>query len=288
MGLRLIDFPMSLPYNPDSNIPERRHMSSIWLTAKTNLHVLKCNGYPGRGLVMGVNKTGTHFVQVYWIMGRSANSRNRIFAKAGGRLFTKPANPAKVEDASLIIYNAMDVVTSHRPPAMHYIVSNGSQTDTIGTGLSKMRLSAYDALKSETYEPDAPNYTPRISGVLSFREDGNPPLFQIGINRKAWWDDSLQREFFSYDTVPQGTGLCVTTYDHDERKGQPLPTFSQKPYLVELGDSAEEILHSFWDEEAGYFQNLVSVAVKMINTHNGASAITIMNKYAEVSAAATK
>ena len=140
--------------------------SGIGKTAILNLSRLSSNPYPGRGIVIGTSEDGLHAVQIYWIMGRSENSRNRIFSIDGGRLFTEAADPAKVKDPSLIIYNAMNEYRGN------FIVSNGNQTDTVFKGL---RMDASVALRNilvdRQYEPDAPNFTPRITGVCQIRDE---------------------------------------------------------------------------------------------------------------------
>jgi len=234
---------------------------------------------------MGLNDSGMHFVQVYWIMGRSENSRNRIFVAEGGRLSTAPADVTKVEDPSLIIYNAMTELShSSMLGPLYFIVSNGSQTDTVAIGLCKGE-SAYERLLGVQFEPDEPNFTPRITGVFELRRDGRPSFFSISIVSKAPGNyRACHREFFTYEVVPDGVGYCVTTYDHDAAEGRPLPSFSGKPYPVPLVGSPKEIAESFWDPEAGYFRNLVALAVKQIDLRTGASEIAIVNKYSAVPA----
>src|SRR3989344_9010106 len=134
-----------------------KSLELLKLEAETNLFALSRNPYPGRGIITGLDETGEYLVQVYWIMGRSENSRNRVFGcDDGGRLFTEPVDPSKVKDPKLIIYNAM------RESAEYYVVSNGDQTDTV---IDSTYADFSGALMELEYEPDAPNFTPRISGL---------------------------------------------------------------------------------------------------------------------------
>lgn len=239
----------------------------VSLAAK-NLDWLSTNEYPGRGLILGCNAAGTHLVQIYWIMGRSENSRNRVFGSKGGRLFTEAADPSKMKDPSLIIYNAM----LEREGA--FLVSNGDQTDTAMAHLIGGDAFAI-ALRDREYEPDAPNYTPRITGLCSL--NGQHPEASISILRKSPWGSGCDRINFSYETLEPGYGHCVTTYMDD---GNPLPSFTGEPLLMPLGKEQQEVLETYWNALDG--ENLVSLAVKFINRDSGKSEILIENNYKKV------
>lgn len=231
-----------------------------------NLVKLSRNRYPGRGIVVGLNDTGQYLVQAYWIMGRSENSRNRVFEKDDntGRVFTVAADPAKIKDPSLIIYNAM----LERKGC--FAVSNGHQTDTI-VDADKSFFAAMQAWK---YEPDAPNHTPRISAVCHLK---NRIVAEMAILRKSPWSDACDRHLYSFEELGKGLGFCITTYSED---GDPLPAFRGEPYLLPLEGNIEVITGTLWS--ALDSENRVSLAVKFINRTSGASAIRIVNKYAKI------
>lgn len=227
------------------------------------------NTYPGRGIVLGLNRSGDRFIQVYWIMGRSANSRNRVFKLEDDILKTWPKDPAKVADPSLIIYNAM------RHTGKKFIVTNGVQTDTIWKTLEN-NGTLEDALEHHTYEPDAPNFTPRISGLIDFANQQRP--VQLAIIKKSPWNDGTVRQFFNYPAVAKGLGLCIHTYEND---GDPLPPFSGEPYLVPLGDSPREIASLFWHHLDR--DNKISLAVKAIPLQSDTVTCEIINRYESMS-----
>lgn len=244
---------------------------------QANLEALRRNPYPGRGIIMGRTREDT-LVQLYWIMGRSENSRNRVFElRKGGQLRTDAADPEKVEDPSLIIYNAM------REKKGQFVVSNGHQTDSVMDGLlagQSMMLT----LGKWAHEPDAPNYTPRITGLCSL----HGPLFEFGVIRRIEEEGTLgrscygsSRQFFQYDEVPVGMGYCVTTYKGD---GNPLPSFEGGPYPVPVEGDAAALVNSYWDvlNEA----NRISLAVKTIDRRSGRSQVVVRNKFEKLKAAA--
>jgi hypothetical protein len=235
--------------------------------ATHNFESLRENSYPGRGIVVGMDETGRLLVQVYWIMGRSANSRNRILESEWGELRTAAADPAKIKDPSLIIYNAM------RELKDLYLVSNGDQTDTIYQGLLA-GVSFSQALNTRQYEPDAPNYTPRISAISSLRE--GVPVAELSILKRSPFGESCDRQTFRYELFAPGYGRCITTYDGD---GDPLPSFSGEPRLMPLAGEGEEIAQMYWD--ALDLENRVALAVKTIDIATGTSDILIINQYGE-------
>lgn len=237
--------------------------------AELNATALKANPYPGRGIITGLDEAGKNFVQVYWIMGRSENSRNRIFVEDGeGRVRTAPADPSKVKDPSLIIYTAMDVVPDDY--AVH-VVSNGAQTDDV-IQYEKYYSSLQGALEGQKYEPDAPNFTPRITSICSIR-DGDDYI-EMSILKKSPFGDGCSRHFYRFDEFFPGLGYCITTYMKD---GDPLPSFEGDPYLMPLKGNMGEVARHIWsllDQE-----NRISLAVKFISMNDGGSKVEIINKY---------
>lgn len=239
-------------------------VSSIANTTLEN-HVA-ANPYPGRGLVIGKSATGTSWFQVYWIMGRSPNSRNRQFALEGVTLRTEPFDPSKVEDPSLIIYEAMLELPKK------FLVSNGDQTRTLNDGLVA-GMSMRKALSVREREPDAPNYTPRITGMLDL--SGDKPEISLSILKANKIDPTYSDRHYYYPHDPAaGIGYGLTTYMGD---GSPLPTFDVDPLLLPLGNTAQETLELYWsklDEE-----NRISLAVKEIAIDGSSSRIVLKNKY---------
>merc|ERR1719428_1281479 len=231
--------------------------------------------YPGRVICLGKKDDGT-LVQVYSIMGRSANSRNRIFnVQAGtGQVNTEAADASKVEDPSLIIYNALMELNEQ------YIVTNGDQTDTIHAALSKGKTFE-EGLRTRAHEPDRPNYTPRISGLFDLRD--NACKAKLSVIRKNAFDntgDVSDHQFYEYDfskACYDGKGLVVTTYTGD---GNPLPSFDGNPFAVPIKGSADQIADFFWS--ALDSDNKVSLVVKEIDASTGKSSVTIRNKYTKV------
>ncbi len=243
-------------------------MHPITALAKKNFSNLGTNPYPGRGIVAGLDQSGEYLVQIYWIMGRSGNSRNRVFRADDdtGRLYTEAADASKVRDPSLIIYNAM----LERTP--HFIVSNGNQTDIVAEASAPLLLNV--ALGGAAYEPDEPNFTQRITAVSSLSK--GRPYIQMSILRKSMLDDVYDRALFMYVPYP-GFGRCITTYAGD---GDPLPPFYGDPLLMPLSGGMKEIAHAYW--AALNEENRVSLAVKFIETGNGRSDVYVINKYAQI------
>tara|TARA_Y100001951_G_C11195425_1_gene213982 strand:- start:66 stop:725 length:660 start_codon:yes stop_codon:yes gene_type:complete len=190
------------------------------------------NSYPGRGIIIGRNHEGAWIV-IYWIMGRSDNSRNRVFKYKDNILSTEAANPSLVEDPSLIIYNAM------RSIGHNIIISNGSQTDIIYDKLM-LGSSFLASLENEKYEPDAPNYTPRISGYL----DKNIMSINLSIIKRNHTGD-IDHCFYRYSNIDLGYGYCITTYTGD---GDPLPSFQGEPIMLPLEGDIKQITNTYWNE----------------------------------------
>ena len=223
------------------------------------------NPYPGRGIVLGRGAQDT-WVQIYWIMGRSDNSRNRVFVEDGGVVRTAAADPAKLEDPSLVIYTAMQRVDEQ------FVVTNGAQTDAIHTTLSEGRAFV-DALLPWAHEPDAPNFTPRISGCT----DRAHERIWLSVIRASTCDGrSSEHQFYHYADVPAGFGYCVTTYQGD---GNPLPPFAGSPLLVPLSGDSDAIAGAYWD--ALDDENRVSLAVRTIDV-DGSATVRITNKLSQV------
>lgn len=224
---------------------------------------------------MGFDGTGKYFVQVYWLMGRRENSRNRVLEKDdNGKVWTVAADPKKVKDPSLIIYTAMD------EKGGLYVVSNGSQTDTIITeDVFNRKCGVFRELMFEfEYEADPPIYTPRISAIYSLR--GVRPSAEMAILKKSDRGFDCDRYFYSFSEFEVGVGHCITTYKGPDEN--PLQAFDSPPYSVELKGEKNifDTAEYFWenlDEE-----NRISLAVKAIDLKTGISIITIKNKYAEV------
>lgn len=236
-------------------------------TANATLEIhIAGNPYPGRGLIIGKSSKGDSWLQVYWIMGRSPNSRNRQFALEGVTLRTEPFDPSKVEDPSLIIYEAMLELPRK------FLLSNGDQTRTLCDGLAAGR-SMKDALASREREPDAPNYTPRITGLLDL--SGEAPEIGLSILKANKIDPAhTDRHYFFPQAPSNGIGYGLTTYMVD---GDPLPTFSGDPLLLPLAATAEETLDLYWDRLDS--ENRISLAVKEIALDGGASRVALRNKY---------
>ena len=228
--------------------------------------LIKDNPYVGRGIVIGKSESGKEAVSAYFIMGRSNNSRNRVFTKHGEDLFTEPFDASKVEDPSLIIYAAV------RKTDNGLIVTNGDQTDTVYDGL-KAGLSFSDSLKSREFEPDAPNLTPRISGYLTFG-DGDFS-YEMSILKSA---DPLgtacNRYTFSYPSLP-GLGHFIHTYVTD---GNPIPTFQGEPERVAIPDDIDAFTNELWENLNE--DNKISLYVRYANLANGEVTERLINKNA--------
>jgi IMP cyclohydrolase len=231
--------------------------------AGDNLVKLGTNAYPGRGIVLGMTPDAQSLVQIYWIMGRSENSRNRIFVAEGTSVKTKAFDESKCTDPSLIIYYpARTVERAH-------VVTNGDQTDTIRDALGSGG-SFISALDTREFEPDAPNFTPRISGIT----DQGDPLYAYRLSiLRAIPGGGCARFHFSYEKALPGFGHCIHTYAHD---GNPLPPFEGEPYPVPIGKTIDEIATQYWNTLNA--ENRISLMVKTISAKSGESRVTIINK----------
>lgn len=223
---------------------------------------LNTNTYPGRGIVLGKSKDGKKAVIAYFIMGRSANSRNRIFEENDrGGIRTKAFDESKMEDPSLIIYNPVLKIDGKT------IVTNGDQTDTIYDHM-KEGFCYHHALVTREFEPDAPNYTPRISGVVKPNGDYNLSILKSNLGMPE-----CVRYFFEYPAHP-GMGHFIHTYEHD---GDPIPSFEGEPTPVEIdGSDIDAFTSTVWDNLNEY--NKVSLFTRFINLENGEEETRIVNK----------
>jgi len=230
---------------------------------KTHEENLKNSTYPGRGIVIGLTPNGKSIVQVYWIMGRSANSRNRVFEMDGSFMRTKAFDEVRLTDPSLVIYYPMKSIGSS------HIVTNGDQTDTIYKYLVN-NSTLEEALYTRQFEPDPPNLTPRISGISNIAS----MTYKLSILKTVNNDEELEQKcFFSYANYIKGIGHCITTYADN---GIPLPSFEGEPYKVALFDNIDETMEKFW----GYLDkdNRVSLAVKFISVKTHEAKVKIVNK----------
>lgn len=226
--------------------------------------LIEGNSYVGRGIVVGKTADGKKACSAYFIMGRSANSRNRVFTDKNGDIFTEPFDASKVEDPSLIIYAAV------RTYKNNLIVTNGDQTDTIYQGL-KAQKSFSEALTSRAFEPDAPNLTPRISAMLTFANGDFTYRMSILKSIDAEGSDCARYEF-SYPSVP-GLGHFIHTYVCD---GNPIPTFQGEPERVAIDNDIDAFANKLWD--ALDAENKISLYVRYTDLASGAVDTRLINK----------
>jgi hypothetical protein len=226
---------------------------------------LKSNSYPGRGIIMGKTPDGTKAVAAYFIMGRSDNSRNRVFVEEGEGIRTQAFDPSKVTDPSLIIYAPVRVMGNKT------IVTNGDQTDTIYEGMD-IQLTFEQSLRCREFEPDSPNYTPRISGIMHI-EGGRFNYAMSIIKSNHGNPDSCNRYTFAYDNPEAGEAHFIHTYMHD---GSPLPSFEGEPKLAATLDDLDEFTAMIW--ESLHEENKISLFVRYIDIESGAYETRIVNK----------
>lgn len=226
---------------------------------------LKENAYPGRGIVIGRSADGKSAVTAYFIMGRSSNSRNRIFVPESEGIRTKAYDPSKLEDPSLIIYAPVRVL------GYYTIVTNGDQTDTIYDGM-KNGLTFEQSLRCREFEPDAPNYTPRISGVMNVKAGKCNYAISI-LKSNNGNPEACNRFTYSYKSPVAGEGHFIHTYMHDDN---PLPSFEGEPKPVAILDDIDQFTGKIWgslNEE-----NKVSLFVRYIDIATGKYETRIVNK----------
>lgn len=228
--------------------------------------LIKDNSYVGRGIVIGKTEDAKRAVVAYFIMGRSANSRNRVFVERDNALFTEPFDASKVEDPSLIIYAAL------RRHENKLIATNGDQTDTIYEGVKAGKGFA-EALRAREFEPDAPNFTPRISGMITF--DKGDFTYEMSILKSADEKGSAcNRYTFEYPSLA-GLGHFIHTYVCD---GNPIPTFQGEPERVKIGNDIDEFTTSLWN--ALDKDNKISLYVRYVDLETGAEENRLINKNA--------
>jgi IMP cyclohydrolase len=239
--------------------------------AKSNLQELAENPYPGRGIVQGVNPRGDEFQQAYWVMGRSENSRNRILVENDGIVRTEAHDPSKVIDPSLIIYNAM------RAHGDIHIASNGDQTDTVVDFL-KVGKTFDEAIITRTYEPDAPNYTPRITAFVELLQERSLKSGISIIRKSVTSAEVTVRDNYKLNTegimAKKGIGDTIHTYLED---GDPLPSYNLPPYPVPLAETIEETAETLWSSLDK--DNRVALVVKGIHLATGDVNFQIINAH---------
>ena len=228
---------------------------------------LSGNEYPGRGICIGVTPDGKQALIGYFIMGRSSNSRNRVFAPIEGGIETRAADPAKLEDPHLIIYNPVLTLGDE------HIVTNGDQTNTIYDAIQQGG-SFESGLRTRTFEDDGPNWTPRISGIVN----AHSGAYKLSILKSADGNgNSVQRYFFEYGQPVAGEGHFISTY---KCNGSPIPSFEGEPLRVAMPDSVTAFAQMLWaslNED-----NKVSLFVRCIDLESGRAGDILYNKYSEV------
>ena len=226
---------------------------------------LRSNAYPGRGIVIGKTPDGKRAAAAYFIMGRSENSRNRVFVEDGDGIRTQAFDPAKLTDPSLIIYAPVRVLGNKT------IVTNGDQTDTIYQGMDR-QLTFEQSLRRREFEPDGPNYTPRISGIMHI-ENGTYNYAMSILKSSSGNPESCCRFTFAYENPLPGEGRFIHTYMHD---GNPLPSFEGEPKRVEILDDIDDFTELLW--ESLNEDNKVSLFVRYIDIATGTFETRIVNK----------
>ena len=227
-------------------------------------NLIKDNAYVGRGIIIGKSNDGTKAVFAYFIMGRSENSRNRVFSENGDEVTIYPFDSSKVEDPSLIIYSPVRTFENN------IIVTNGDQTDTVYDYL-KAGKTFEQALETREFEPDAPNFTPRISGIITLKD--NDFSYKLSILKSSSEDGaSCNRYTFSYSPLC-GVGHFIHTYNCD---GNPIPTFTGEPERVAVPDSIDEFTESIWSNLNE--DNKISLYVRYVDLKDGSVQNRMINK----------
>ena len=226
---------------------------------------LRENSYPGRGIILGKSPDGTKAAAAYFIMGRSENSRNRIFVEDGEGIRTQAFDPSKLTDPSLIIYAPVRVLGNKT------IVTNGDQTDTIYEGMDR-QLTFEQSLRSREFEPDGPNYTPRISGIMHI-ENGTYNYAMSILKSSDGCPDSCHRFTFAYENPKAGEGHFIHTYQCD---GNPLPSYEGEPKRIQIPDDIDAFTELLWNSLNE--DNKVSLFVRYIDIKTGTYETRIVNK----------
>lgn len=229
---------------------------------------LKSNSYPGRGIVIGKSADGKSAVTAYFIMGRSVNSRNRVFTETEDGIKTEAADPSKLSDPHLIIYSPVRVLGNKT------IVTNGDQTDTIYELMDKQQTFE-QSLRTREYEDDAPNYTPRISGIMHV--ENGAYNYAMSILKSADGNPGCCERFtYTYTNPLDGVGHFIHTYMGN---GNPLPSFEGEPKKVEIPNDIEKFTDKLW--EALNEDNKVSLFVRYIDIASGKAVSKVINKYSK-------
>lgn len=229
--------------------------------------ILKNNSYPGRGIIIGKSKDGKNAVAAYFIMGRSENSRNRVFVEDGSGIRTEAFDPSKLKDSSLIIYAPVRTLGNKT------IITNGDQTDTIYQMMNSQQTFEL-SLRSREFEPDCPNYTPRISGIIKLLEGMDDFNYAMSIIKTSNGNPaSCQRFTFSYNTPMSGEGHFIHTYKGD---GNPLPSFEGEPVSINIPDDIDEFADGLWASLNN--DNKISLFVRYISIEDGSCESRIINK----------
>ena len=226
---------------------------------------LQSNSYPGRGIIIGKSADGSKAVTAYFIMGRSENSRNRVFVEEGEGIRTQAFDESKLTDPSLIIYAPVRVLGNKT------IVTNGDQTDTIYEGMDR-QMTFEQSLRSREFEPDGPNYTPRISGIMHI-ENGKYNYAMSILKSNNGNPDACNRYTFADENPVAGEGHCIHTYKCD---GNPLPSFEGEPKLVAIPDDMDTFADTLWNSLNA--DNKVSLFVRYIDIETGTYESKIINK----------
>ena len=226
---------------------------------------LRENAYPGRGIILGKSPDGKKAVAAYFIMGRSENSRNRIFVEDGEGIRTQAFDPAKLTDPSLIIYAPVRVLGNKT------IVTNGDQTDTIYEGMDR-QMTFEQSLRSREFEPDAPNYTPRISGIMHI-ENGTYNYAMSILKSNDGRPEGCCRYTFAYEKPAAGEGHFIHTYQCD---GDPLPSFEGEPKRIAVENEIDAFTDLLWNSLNE--ENKVSLFVRYIDIASGNYETRIVNK----------
>ena len=227
--------------------------------------LLNTNAYPGRGIIIGRSRDGKSAVTAYFILGRSVNSRNRVFVTEGEGIRTQAFDPSKLEDPSLIIYAPVRVLGNTT------IVTNGDQTDTVYDGMKEGKTFE-ESLRCRKYEPDGPNFTPRISGIMNI-ENGSYDYAMSILKSDNGDPDCCNRYTFTYDNPKAGEGRFIHTYMQD---GNPLPSFEGEPEWIDIEGDIDEFTSMLWDNLNE--ENKVSLFVRFIDIATKETETRIINK----------
>ena len=230
--------------------------------------ILKENAYPGRGIVIGKSDDGKYAVTAYFIMGRSVNSRNRVFTATEDGIKTEAFDPSLLTDPHLIIYSPVRVLGNKT------IVTNGDQTDTIYELMDK-QMTFEQSLRGREFEDDAPNYTPRISGIMHV-ENGTYNYAMSILKSADGNPDCAERFTYAYSAPLDGVGHFIHTYIGD---GTPLPSFEGEPEKIEIPNSIDEFTNNLWN--ALNEDNKVSLFVRFIDIATGKATTKVVNKYSK-------